>query len=121
MDVPNNEPHDHGLPHRDHGQLTVGGVPPLKYPPPGLPPGDPAMMSYASMASCTEATASSSVGRVPPLRYPPPGLTPGDLALMDTLPAPTSENLLAAAGVGRGGRGWRLPAAGPWIPTVPGP
>ena len=100
---------------------SVDGVPPLKYPSPGLPPGDPAMMSYASMASHTEATASSSVGRVPPLRYPPPGPTPGDPALMNTLLVPTSENLLATASVGRGGRGWRLPAAGPRTPTAPGP
>ena len=81
----------------------------------------PPMMSYTTMAFPTETTASSSVGGVPPLRYPPPGLTPGDPALMDTLPAPTSENLLATAGVGRGGRGWRSPAAGPWTPTAPGP
>ena len=80
----------------------------------------PPTMSYTTMASSTETTASSSVGGVPPLRYPPPGLTPGDPAPMDMLLAPTSENLLATAGVGRGGRGWRSPAAGPWTPTVPG-
>ena len=73
------------------------------------------------MASSTETMASSSVGGVPPLRYPPPGSTPGDPAPMDMLWAPTSENLLATAGVGRGGRGWRLPVAGPWTPTAPGP
>ena len=76
----------------------------------------PPTMSYATMASCTKTTASSSVGGVPPLRYPPPGLPPVDLALMDTLPAPTSENLLATAGVGRGSRGLRQPRT----PTAPG-
>ena len=76
----------------------------------------PPTMSYATMASSTETTASSSVGRVPPLRYPPPGLPPLDLAPMDMLPAPTSENLLATAGVGRGGRGLRQPRT----PTAPG-
>ena len=53
----------------------------------------PPMMSYVTMASSTETTASSSVGGVPPLRYPPSGLPPLDLAPMDTLPTPTSENL----------------------------
>ena len=81
----------------------------------------PLMMSYATMASSTETTASSCVGGVAPLRYPPPGPTPGDPAPIDTLLAPTSENVLATAGVGRGSRGWRLPAAGPWTPTAPGP
>ena len=76
----------------------------------------PLTMSYATMASSTETTASSSVGGVPPPRYPPPGLPPVDLVSMDTLPAPTSENLLATASVGRGGRGLRQPRT----PTVPG-
>ena len=62
--------------------------------------------------------ASTPVGGVPPLGYPPPGPPPGDPALMDTLPAPSTENLLATASVGRG---WRLPAVGPWTPTAPGP
>ena len=78
----------------------------------------PPTMSYTTMASPTETMASSSGGGVPPLRYPPPGLPPGDPAPMDMLPAPTTENLLATASVGRG---WRLPAAGPWTPTAPGP
>ena len=76
----------------------------------------PPMMSYATMASSTETTASSSVGGVPPPRYPPPGLPPVDPALMDMLLAPTSENLLATAGVSRGGRGLRQPQT----PTAPG-
>ena len=74
------------------------------------------MMSYVTMASSTETTASSSVGGVPPPRYPPPGLPPFDPAPMDTLPTTTSENLLATAGVGRGGRGLRQPRT----PTAPG-
>ena len=69
----------------------------------------PQTMNYATMASSTKTTASSSVGRVPPPRYPPPGLPPVDPVPMDTLPAPTSENLLATAGVSRGGRGLRQP------------
>ena len=81
----------------------------------------PLTMSYTTMASATETTASCSVGGVPPLRYPPPGQTPGDPALMDMLLAPTSENFSATASVGRGGRGQRSPAAGPWTPTAPGP
>ena len=76
----------------------------------------PPMMSYLTMASSTETTASFSVGGVPPPRYPPPGLPPLDPAPMDTLLAPTSENLLATAGVGRGGRGLRQPRT----PTAPG-
>ena len=74
------------------------------------------MMSYMTMASSTETTASSSVGRVPPPRYPPPGLPPVDLEPMDMLPAPTSENLLATASVGRGSRGLRQSQT----PTAPG-
>ena len=81
----------------------------------------PLTMSYTTMASSTKTTASSSGGGVPPLRYPPPGPTPGDLVPMGTLLAPTSENLLATASVSRGGRGQRLPAAGPQTPTAPGP
>ena len=76
----------------------------------------PPMMSYATMTSSTETTASSSVGGVPPLRYPPPGLPPLDPAPMDMLLAPTSENFLATASVGRAGRGLRQPQT----PTAPG-
>ena len=76
----------------------------------------PPTMSYMTMASSTETTASSSVGGVPPPRYPPPGPTPGDPAPMDMLPAPTSENLLATTSIDRGSRGLRQP----WTPTAPG-
>ena len=76
----------------------------------------PSTMSYVTMASSTDTTASSSVGGVPPLRYLPSGLPPVDPVLMDTLLAPTSENLLATAGVGRGSRGLRQPQT----PTAPG-
>ena len=69
----------------------------------------PQTMSYATMASSTKTTASSSVGGVLPLRYPPPGLPPVDRVPMDMLLAPTSENLLVTASVGRGGRGLRQP------------
>ena len=75
-------------------------------------------MSYVTMASPTETTASAPVGGVPPLGYPPLGLPPGDPAWMDMLLAPSTENLLATTGVGRG---QRLPAVGPQTPTAPGP
>ena len=100
---------------------SVGRVPPLRYLPPGLPPVDPATMSYATMASLPEAVASSSASGVPSLRYPPPGLPPHNQAPMDTLPTPSTENLLATAGVSRGGRGRRSPVTGPQTPTTPGP
>ena len=93
-----------------------GGVPPLRYPPLGLPPVDP-VLSYVTMASSTETTASSSGGEVPPLKYLPLGLPSVDPTPMDTLLAPTSENLLATAGVSRGGgQGLRQPRT----PTAPG-
>ena len=69
---------------------SVGRVPPLRYPPPGLPPLDLAMMSYATMASLPEAVTSSSVSGVPPPRYPPPGPPPRNQAPMDMLPAPST-------------------------------
>ena len=62
----------------------------------------PPAMSYATMASTTMSTASSSVAGVSPMRYPSPGPPLGFPALMDTLLAPPSGNLLATADVGRG-------------------
>ena len=100
---------------------SVGGVPPLRHPPPGLPPVDPATMSYATMASLPEAAASSFASGVPPQRHLPPGLPPHNQVPMDTLPAPATKNLLVTAGVGRGGRGRRSSATGPRTPTTPGP
>ena len=97
---------------------SVGGVPPQRHPPIGLSPADSVVMSYATMASIAEAVASSPAGGVPPQRCPPPGLPPPQQILMDTLPALSTENLLAAAGVGSGKRS---PAAGPRMPTTPGP
>ena len=91
---------------------------PRQTPSQGLALWMPPTMSYATMASPTETTASAPVGKVPPSGYPPLGPPPGDLALMDMLLAPSTENLLATAGVGRG---QRLPAVGPWTPTAPGP
>ena len=100
---------------------SVGGVPPLRHLPPGLPPADPATMSYATMASLPEAVAGSSARGVPPLRHPAPGPPPGNQAPINTLPALTTEDLLATAGVGRGGRGKRSTATRPRTPTAPGP
>ena len=74
---------------------------PCQTPRQGLALWTPLTMSYATMASPTENTASSSGGGVPPLRYPPSGPPPGDPGPMDMLLAPTTENLLATAGVGR--------------------
>ena len=78
-----------GVPHQAPGQASALWTPP--------------MMSYTAMASSTKTTASSSTAGVTPPSYPPLGMPP--LEPMDMLLAPTSENLLAAAGVGRGGRG----------------
>ena len=88
------------IPHQAPGQALALWTPP--------------MMSYMAMASSTKTTASSSAAGVTPLSYPPLGMPP--LEPMDTLPAPTLENLLAAAGVGRGGRGQSQQRA----PTAPG-
>ena len=74
----------------------------------------PPTVSYATMASSTETTASTSAVGVTRPSYRPPGLPP--LEAMDTLPAPTSENLLLTTGVSRGSRGWTQPQ----IPTTPG-
>ena len=102
---------------RTTASSSVGGVPPLRYPPPGPPPFDPAP-SYVTMASSTKTMASTSGGGAPPLRHPPPGLPSIDPTPIDTLLAPTSENLLATAGISRGsGRGLRQPRT----PTAPGP
>ena len=97
---------------------SVGGMPPQRHPPAGLPPVDPAMTGYATMASLPEATASSSASGVPPQRCPPPRLPPPQQIPMDMLPVPIMENFLATAGVGRGKQS---PATGPRTPTAPGP
>ena len=94
-----------------------GGVPPLRYPPPGLLPVDQ-VLRYVSMVSSTETTASTSRGKAPPPRHLPPRLPSIDPTSMDMLPAPTSENLLATAGIGRGS-GWGLRQ--PRTPMAPGP
>ena len=62
----------------------------------------PPTMSYSTMASPTETTASSSVGGVPPLRYPQAGLPPVDPATMSyatmaSLPKATASS--SASGV----------------------
>ena len=60
----------------------------------------PPTASYATMASSTETTASTSAtGVTPPSHLPPRVPT---IELMDTLPPLTMENLLATASVGRG-------------------
>ena len=41
----------------------VGGVPPLRYPPPGLPPGDPALMGTLPAPSTENLLATAGVGR----------------------------------------------------------
>ena len=42
---------------------SVGGVPPLRYPPPGLPPGDPASMDMLLAPSTENLLATAGVGR----------------------------------------------------------
>ena len=75
----------------------------------------PPTVSYVTMASSTETTASNSAVGVTHPSYQPPGLPP--LEAMDMLPPLTSENLLLTTGVSRGSRVWiQL-----WIPTTPGP
>ena len=74
----------------------------------------PPTVSYATMASSTETTASTSATWVtPPSHLPPraPAIQP-----MDTLLPPTTENLLATAGVGRGHKPQTLPQ----MPAAPG-
>ena len=59
--------------------------------------------SYASMASSTNTTASTSMRGVSLTVRPPPGFPAREApSPMDVLPAPQSCNLLAHAGVGRG-------------------
>ena len=74
----------------------------------------PPTVSYATMVSSTETTASTSPAGVTHLSYPPPGMPP--LEAMDTLLAPTMENLLATAGLSRG-HGTQTQLR---IPTAPG-
>ena len=57
----------------------------------------PPTVSYTTMVSSTETTASTSAAGVTPL---PPGMPA--IEPMDMLPAPPTENLLATAGVGQG-------------------
>ena len=53
----------------------VGGVPPLRYPPPGLPPGDPALMDMLPAPSTKNLLATAGVGRG--LRQPRIPTAPG--------------------------------------------
>ena len=81
---------------------------------PDVPLWTPPTVSYTTMVSSTETTASTSAAGVTHLSHLPPGMPP--LKAMDMLPAPTTENLLATAGVGRGAR----PQSQPGTPTTPG-
>ena len=63
----------------------------------------PSQPSYASMASSTITTASTSMRGVSPTEGPPPGFSArGAPSPMDVSLVPQSYNLLAQAGVGRG-------------------
>ena len=53
----------------------VGGVPPPRYPPPGLPPGDPALMDMLPAPSTENLLATAGVGRG--LRRPRTPTAPG--------------------------------------------
>ena len=75
--------------------------------------------SYASMASSTITTTSTSMRGVLPTAGPPPGFPArGAPSPMDVLPAPKSYNLLAQAGVGRGL--WPQPTLGSAMPRALG-
>ena len=75
--------------------------------------------SYASMASSTITTASTSMRGVSPTAGPPPGFPArGAPSLMDVSLAPKSYNLLAQAGVGRGLRPQSTPGSA--RPRAPG-
>ena len=79
----------------------------------------PPQPSYASMASSTITTASTSMRGVSPTVGPPPGFparrapSPMDMSL-----APKSYNLLAQVGVGRGL--WPQPMPSLVMPRAPG-
>ena len=75
--------------------------------------------SYASMASSTITTASTSMRGVSPTVGPQPGFpAKGAPSPMDVLPALQSYNLLAQAGVGRGL--WPQSTPGSARPRAPG-
>ena len=79
----------------------------------------PPQLSYASMASSTITTTSTSMRGVSPIAGPPPGIPArGAPSPMDVLPAPQSYNLLAQAGVGRGLRPQSVPGSA--RPQAPG-
>ena len=79
----------------------------------------PPQLSYASMASSTITTTSTSMRGVSPTVGPPPGFPARGTSLpMDVLPAPQSYNLLAHAGVGR--ELWPQPSLGSARPWAPG-
>ena len=82
----------------------------------------PPKPSYASMASSTMTTASTSMRGVLPTAGPPPGFPAmGVPTLMDVSPASQSYNPLAHAGVGRGLRPQSAPgSARPWVPGAIG-
>ena len=74
--------------------------------------------SYASMASSTITTASTSMTGVSPTTGPPPGFPARRTSSpMDVSLAPKSYNLLAQAGVGRGLQS--QPALGSVMPQAP--
>ena len=79
----------------------------------------PPKPSYASMASSTMTTASTSMRGVSPTVGPPPDFPAmGAPTLMDVSLASQSYNLLAHAGVGRGL--WPQPVPGSARPWAPG-
>ena len=96
------------------GQRCQCSAVPRQAPGPTVPLWMPPTVSYVTMASSTETTASTSApGVTPPshLLLRAPAIEP-----MDTLPPPTTENLLATASVGRG----RKPQTPPRLPAAPG-
>ena len=79
----------------------------------------PLQPSYASMASSTITTTSTSMTGVSPTVWPPPGFPAREApSPMDVSPVPKGRNLLAQAGVGQ--RLWPQSAPGSARPRVPG-
>ena len=89
------------------GQRCQCSAVPPQAPGPTAPLWTPPAESYATMASSTETTASTSATGVTPPSHLPPRASA--IKPMDTLPPPTMENLLATAGIGWGHKPQTLP------------
>ena len=82
------------------GRKCRCGNVPRQTPSPGAGLWMPPTMSYSTMASPTETTASSSVGGVPTLKYPPPGLPSLDPAMMSYSAMASLSEAVASSSAG---------------------